>query len=457
MSKRAAVILAVWIMMCGALSAHESGFKNFDLSARAATLGGAFVARVDDASAVYYNPAGIVFQEGVRVKTQILYGRLTTTGKFGDAATRMNSSPGQIRGYYYLTWQIIDKLSFGIGSFAPYVSYTAWPKDWEGSKSNITSRLNSTYIRPMLAFKISDQFSIGAGVDFVFTTVEWTHNLLFSLRIPGANLDSHVPTTFDLKGNGITYVVSALYRLNDNFRIGGKYQHKVDIDLEGLMEIVPPASRNLRVPAPGGLSIHLPDLIMDFYKAQDATSSTTMPSEVTLGFFYAPVDKLTFQFDIHWTKWSDVKSWEFTTVNSTEDLNPEFEELYGDFYGITPDYAQQGASLSWKNAWSFNFGAEYYLNKVIALRAGFSHSQSPFDDANLGPIHPFLSYNVFTSGLGYEGPVFSQYDGSEIGWLSFDFFIQYLVSSRRTVELNDSTVSYGGQRIVLGIGFGLNF
>jgi long-chain fatty acid transport protein len=457
MSKKMAVILFVVIMLCGALSAFGSGYKNFDLSARAATLGGAFVARVDDATAVFYNPAGIVFQEGVRLKTQILYGRLTTTGKYGDAATKMKSNPGQIQGYYYLTWQIIDKLSFGIGSFSPYVTNTSWPRNWEGGALNVTSILNSTYIRPVLAFKISDQFSIGAGVDFVFTKVEWTHNLLFSLRIPGANLDSDVPTTFNVNGNGITYVVSALYKPSDKLRIGGKYQHKVDIDMDGLMAITPPASRNLQVPTPTDRTIHLPDLIVEFYKEQEVTSSTTMPSEVTLGFYYAPVDKLTLQFDIHWTKWSDVKSWEFTAVNSTEDLNPEFTEEYGDFYGLTPDYGQQGVGLIWKDAWSFNFGIEYFLSKVIALRAGFAHSQSQVDDANINPIHPNLGYNIITSGLGYEGPVYSQYDGSEIGWLSFDFFIQYRISSRRTVVWNDSSISYGGQRFVVGIGFGLNF
>jgi long-chain fatty acid transport protein len=369
----------------------------------------------------------------------------------------MSSNPGLIQGYYYLTWQIIDKLSFGIGSFAPYVAYTAWPDDWEGSMLNITSILNSTYIRPMLAFKISDQFSIGAGVDFVSTKVEWTHNLLFSLRTPGSNLDANVSSTFKVNGNGITYVVSALYKPNDKFRIGGKYQHRIDIKMDGLMDIIPPPSRNFRVSTPTGGSIDLPDLIVDFYKTQEVTSSTTMPSEVTLGFFYAPADNLTLQFDIHWTKWSDVKSWEFTSINSTEDLNPEFVEVYGDFYGITPDYRQQGVSLSWKDALSFNFGAEYYLSKFISIRAGFAHSQSPVDDANLSPIHPNMGYNIISSGFGYEGPVYSQYDGSEIGWLSFDFFIQYRVSARRTVALNDSSISYGGQRFVIGIGFGLNF
>jgi long-chain fatty acid transport protein len=457
MSKKATVFLFVMVMMIGALSTYGSGYKNFDLSARAATLGGAFAARVDDATAVFYNPAGIAFHEGLRAKIQVLYGQLTTAGQYGESTPKMNSNPGMIRGYYYLTWQIMDKLSFGIGSFAPYVAYTTWPKEWDGSTTNITSKLNSSYIRPMLAFKISDQFSIGAGVDFVFTKLEWTHSQVFSLRIPGANLDTKVPTSFNLNGNGISYVVSALYRPSEKFRVGGRYQHKVDIEVDGLMKIVPPPLRNLEVPGPNGTSVDLFDLIVDFYKNQDATSSTTMPSEATLGFFYAPTEKLNFQFDIQWTKWSDIQRWEFNTVNSTEDLNPEFIELYGDFYGITPDYAHQGFSLNWKDTWSLSFGAEYFLSKYISLRTGFSHSQSPVDDEDLTPIHPYLGFNIVTAGLGYEGPVYSQYDGSEIGWLSFDLFIQYRLSSKRTVAWNDSSISYSGQRFVIGIGFGLNF
>src|ERR1051325_6097641 len=45
-----------------------SGCSSLELGSRAAGMGGAFTAVADDGSAIFYNPAGIAFQKGMRIE-----------------------------------------------------------------------------------------------------------------------------------------------------------------------------------------------------------------------------------------------------------------------------------------------------------------------------------------------------------------------------------------------------
>ncbi len=48
---------------------YASCFSIMELGANASGMGGAFVAIADDGSALYYNPAGIAFQDGTRFES----------------------------------------------------------------------------------------------------------------------------------------------------------------------------------------------------------------------------------------------------------------------------------------------------------------------------------------------------------------------------------------------------
>src|ERR1051325_6949751 len=53
------------LALCGQ-AVWASGFSILELGGRAAGMGGAFTAVADDGSAIFYNPAGIAFQKGMR-------------------------------------------------------------------------------------------------------------------------------------------------------------------------------------------------------------------------------------------------------------------------------------------------------------------------------------------------------------------------------------------------------
>ncbi|MBI2820936.1 MAG: hypothetical protein HYX74_01805, partial [Acidobacteria bacterium] len=59
-------------LLAGSQAGRASAFSINELGARAMGMGGAFVSIADDGSALFYNPAGIAFQKGLRLEMDSL-------------------------------------------------------------------------------------------------------------------------------------------------------------------------------------------------------------------------------------------------------------------------------------------------------------------------------------------------------------------------------------------------
>lgn len=437
MGKKTNILFAALFLISGSCYLEASGFRNFELGARAATLGGAFVARVDDSSAVFYNPAGLAFLSGIRLKTNIYFLKLRLTAEYPGSPKSFESTPFQFHGSHFISVNIKDRIGFGIGGFTPNSMETKWPEPldpWAGHYLSIISKLNSYYIRPVLAVKISNNLAVGVGMDFIFSDVTWLYDRIsfFQGIEPASEID--VASKSKVSGKGIGFVTGILIRISDNLQIGGRYQPKVKLDLEGLNHF------NLR-------DYWEPPFFMN----QEVTSALTMPQEFVLGFMYSPAKNLNFQLDIQWNEMSEIKHWEFN-------LNPQFYEEFEDYYGFRPDYARQGVDLNLRNTWRIMFGTEYYLSDFIALRAGYTYQKSAIDGQMLHPVFPDLDTNILSLGIGYEGPMFSIYmKDDRIGGFSFDIYYQYGFSPSCTSTLTEFPAAYKANRWIIGVAIGFNF
>lgn len=432
MGKKTVILFIAIFMVSGPCYLAASEFRNFELSARAATLGGAFVARVDDVSAVFYNPAGLAFLAGFRFKTNICYLRMTSTAEYSESPESFKSAPYQLRGSHFISLNIKDRFGFGIGGFTPNSMEIKWPEYWVGNTLSIHSKLNTFYIRPVVAVKISDHLAVGAGMDFIFSKVAWEYDRIFTFResAPGYYLD--VNSKSYVNGKGIGFVTGILIRISDNLRIGGRFQPKVKLDLEGSNHF------------------HVRDGYDPPFFSQEVTSALTMPQEIVLGFMYSPVMNLNLQLDLQWIGMSEIKQWEFN-------LNPQFYEAFEEYYGIKPDYARHGIDLNLRNTSRIMFGIEYHLRNFIAFRAGYTYQKSCVDGQMVHPVLPDLDTNILSFGIGYEGPMFSTYRYDErIGGFSIDAYFQYGFYPRCTSTLPEFPATYQANRWIVGFAVGLN-
>lgn len=432
MGKKTVILFIAIFMVSGPCYLVASEFRNFELSARAATLGGAFVARVDDVSAVFYNPAGLAFLAGFRFKTNICYLRMTSTAEYSESPESFKSAPYQLRGSHFISLNIKDRFGFGIGGFTPNSMEIKWPEYWVGNTLSIHSKLNTFYIRPVVAVKISDHLAVGAGMDFIFSDVTWVYDRIFTFRESAPGYYSDVNSKSYVNGKGIGFVTGILIRISDNLRIGGRYQPKVKLDLEGSNHF------------------HFRDGYDPPFFSQEVTSALTMPQEIVLGFMYSPVMNLNLQLDLQWIGMSEIKQWEFN-------LNPQFYEAFEEYYGIKPDYARHGIDLNLRNTSRIMFGIEYHLRNFIAFRAGYTYQKSCVDGQMVHPVLPDLDTNILSFGIGYEGPMFSTYRYDErIGGFSIDAYFQYGFYPRCTSTLPEFPATYQANRWIVGFAVGLN-
>ncbi len=442
------LLAAVLIMSAGYLPATV--LTLYDVGAKAATMAGAFVGRADNTSAIFYNPAGLVFQKGLSFKVNVGYYNYSVKAVSKEARRSDLSSEPQLIGSLFVAYTYKDRISIGIGAFTPYSLVTKWPSQWPGNPLCLNSELHVFTIRPALAIKINKYLSIGAGLDIVRSNVRWDfHNIHSSLWTD----EEWVINELNASGNGLGFSAGALFKPSDNFQIGGRYQQKVDMNLEGKNTY----GRGIIYLYNYDDSEHTPEIGTaepEFLSQQRVVFSLPLPSEVVVGIMLAPAKRFTIQADVQRTEWSRFKIWEFVALvpeASFFPTPPEGEDMNDEPVGG----AREGIDLNMKDTWSIKLGAEYYFKEELSLRVGYARHQSPFDDKNLAPVLPLLHRNVFSFGVGYDGPARSITDRSLIGNLTFDAYLQYVRLGERTSSYPGYPLTFGGDYWVFGFGVGL--
>ncbi len=138
--------------------------------------GSAFAAQADDPSALHYNPAGMTQLRGV----QFMFGGLLSGGTTNFTSPTGVTATGDRNGsvawppptHLYLTANLKDlgitalgDLTAGIGVNVPFGSITRWP-DNGPFRNNVTfTTLPLLDIKPTLAYKLTNDVSIGLGAD----------------------------------------------------------------------------------------------------------------------------------------------------------------------------------------------------------------------------------------------------------------------------------------------------
>ena len=225
--RKKSVFLSILLFVVSTSSFLEaSEIRPFEISARAASLGGAFVTRTDESSSVFYNPAALGFSLGIMVKINLFYPRMTMTAEFPEISTSFQNDLGKIRGSTFISLNIKERIGFGIGVFFPHSMETKWLHNWAGHDLSIRSKWNTLYIRPVVAVKISKHLSVGAGMDIISSKVNWNYDRIFTFQETDSGDSLATSSESNVSAKGLGYVVGALIRISNNLRLGGRYQPK---------------------------------------------------------------------------------------------------------------------------------------------------------------------------------------------------------------------------------------
>lgn len=359
------VVLCPW-------SAWAAGYGVYEWSARGNALGGALVARDADPSAVAYNPAAITDLPGNQIQvgaTAIAPMASMDVHSAGGSDMDMAEAIWALPTFYY-TRQLSDNYWLGLGMFSRVGLGTDYddPDTWAGRYNCSYAAIKSVSINPNLAMKFSDAFSLAVGVEAAYLDFGY-HMTLDPTKTNNVSTTA-TDILHEISADGWAYGINLAmrYRPFDWLAFGALWRSEIQMAVDGDAKF-----KQKGILAPGNLG----------FKNGGVGGTEPIPESVTVGVMVKPMDRLSLEFDVVWTKWSSYKS----LVIEYDDLQPFGYEL--------------SSTKNWSDVMRFQFGAEYALTDAVDLRAGYVYDQSPINDSYEDFAVPCTDRQIVTLGAGW--------------------------------------------------------
>ncbi len=308
----------------------------------------------DDPSTIYFNPAAMTQLQGVQLSAGAsalmasahqtnrgtyrsvpgLPVRVPVTGNDGgnpfDSVIPVPS--------FYASAQISDRLWLGLGVNAPFGLKLEYDDGFFGRYDSIYTDLKTYNIQPSAAYKLTDNLSIGGGVDVQYVKATLT-NALPQLS-PLIATDGFAR----LKGDDWTVGWNAgVFYTSGDTNFGVHYRSGINHKLAGTQTI----SGLVGPIAAGNGSL-------------DATAPLDLPDIVTVSMMHRLTPNVRAMITGKWYNWSKFKGIAVTSASGT--TNKE---------------------LDYKDSYSVSVGGEYDVSPALTLRAGTMFDRSPTNPQHL--------------------------------------------------------------------------
>jgi long-chain fatty acid transport protein len=370
----------------------------------------------DDPSAAYNNPAAMAFIDHNVAQFTVDYARinikykgqaydlngnplektpLNPDGSFGTPYAQGNGGEGGFTAWVptgFMVMPLGDRFAFGLSQVVPQGMRTTWDEDWKGRDFAVDTKIETVGLTGSLSFKVSDQFSLGAGAivqhssGFVSQNIDLlgaaaaaptpvplpagTGNALMRVKVDNTSVGWFAgvvwkPTPFDTIGLD--------YHAKIKNKMDGKYNIRADGILNDLM--TNPAT-------PDGTA--LPGVLYPGLKltpsGANASTQLDIPAIASLDWVHQFTERLTLGASATWTQWSSFQS---LTLKSDGNLIVSIPYKY-------------------KDAWQYSFGGDYKLTDRLTLRSGVSFDQTPTRNSTRDPRIPDGDRIFASLGFGYD-------------------------------------------------------
>lgn len=305
------------------------------------------------------------------------FGGGASTGSDGGDAVENAFVPA-----LYAMYSVSPDLKLGLGINTPYGLMTEYDDDWLGRYHAIKSELKTINVQPTVAYRLSDQVSIGAGVNIQYAAADLSSAVDFT-TIAGTVAGAGVATS-GLNGDGLSRVegddiafggtVGVLFEPTETTRVGVSYRSRVHHTLEGDVEFQ-------NAPTFSGGAPGLADALNARFANGKAKASLVTPDSANLGVYHEINDQWAVMGEVTWTNWSLFKS---LSVNRTSGENVSFKEE------------------NWEDSWFFSLGATYKPTPQWELGLGVAYDQTPVKEEFRTPRVPDQSRTWLAFGVGYN-------------------------------------------------------
>lgn len=343
-----------WLIMTPA-SGLGSGFALYEAGARGSALAGAVVARADDLSAIFYNPAGLVQLPGFQVMGGFSFiiprNEIVTHSGGADIHTLMESWVSPVP-HFFTSYQLTNRVWLGLGLNSPFGLGVKYPDTWPGNANIIRATIETLNLNPTAAVKITDYLAAGGGLDLMY----FNFNMTRMLPLPFLG-----PQKFHLEGDtwGVGYNFGLHLKPRDDISLGISYRSQVRQKVEGPAQFQPYNSLNA-----------------------SASGSIILPDTIFAGIMVRPLEKLSVEAGAIWTHWSLFRNFDLKFENALGTLSE---------------------GKNWHNTWRGQLGVEYRALPWLDLRAGYALENEPMPDRSVDYLVPTTDRrHTFSCGTGFR-------------------------------------------------------
>ena len=359
------VLVVFWSssVMASGITITEKGTKGLGH----AWAGGAAVA--EDASTIYWNPAGLTRLDQNRVEfsahlitpsfefnnkgsTTVL--PVPLTGGNGGDAGDVHFVPN-----FFYSHDISDQWKAGVGISVPFGLGTEYESSWVGRYHSTKSELLTVDINPTAAYRINSQWSVGGGISAQYIDADLQNAIDYGtigvaaavFPPPPAPFQQNVDGSVKLTGDdwSFGFNLGVLFELSEETRFGLAYRSKVSHDIKGDAEFTTPA---LAQPIATGLGL----------VNTTVSASIDLPANMALSGYHLLNEKWAIMANIIWTDWSVL-----------EELRIKFDSGASD--SVT--------TLKWEDSFYYAIGTNWYYSDKWTFRGGLAYDETPVPNAQL--------------------------------------------------------------------------
>lgn len=343
----------ILIAFSGAASA--SGFQLLEQNASGianAYAGSAAVA--DNASTIYFNPAGMTQLQAREVSGGLSVvnpsfsfdnrgssvGALTGTGDGGDAGGWAFIPNG------YLSWALSKDLYIGVGVGAPFGLKTEYDNPWVGAAQSVEFEIKTYNVNPSIAYRVNETVSLGFGVNWQYVDATYKRQAGVAAAALAAT-----PVKLTLDDDAWGWNVGALFTLSPSTKVGLSYRSTIQYHTSG------------KIKASG------PSPAINAGGSSDAEADIEMPDTFIMSVTQKLSDKWEMLGDVSWTGWSSIPKVDIYRSSNTG-------------AGTGNGTIAQVLESDFQDTWRVALGANYQYNDAWKLKFGLAYDQTPVKGAS---------------------------------------------------------------------------
>jgi long-chain fatty acid transport protein len=326
------------LLVSGSVVAAGFGLQNQNGAGTGYAYAGA-AAMAEDASTIYFNPAGMTHLSAHHHVSGAL-SVLVRSLRFSDTGSNplmgiypLGNSGGQGGGVAaipaaYWTMPVTSRLRIGLGLSPTFGNATKWNDSFIGRYQGTFSDITAINFNPSLAWQVNGALSLGLGLNVVrFDADLRTMSPATALLPVRADIETRM-TGSDI---GFGYNLGAMIQLTPATRIGATYRSAVDLKVEGHLK------------APGS---DIPTFV-----------SVELPATASLALSHWISERWQLLGDLTWTGWNGIQALTAGSRTSGTILVNE--------------------RLAFRNSIRAGLGAQYRFSEAVRLRTGVAYDRSP--------------------------------------------------------------------------------